>query len=290
MLGIGSKGKLSPLGMVSPAHEDCLQSEHFEIDQQENLVLMSDREKGLAKAVDEILPNANHSHCCQHIAANIQSRFGITCRKLFWAAAYDRTKGDFDTAIDALLKESTPAASYLLSIPAETWACHAFPVPRYGHITSNIVESLNGTWKHLRHLPPLRLLSGIWSSVMETFCERRERVQNSIELTNQAKAGFDARYEKSRRYRAIPADENIVQVMDEEGKDWIVDLEKRTCTCFMFQEYGGPCGHAIITATRTKRQCTQLVYETLSQYLAAFHLLFQEKEDIQKLHVFASVR
>ena len=223
-------------------------TEYFEIDQQEKLVIMSDREKGLAKAVDEILPNANHSHCCQHIAANIQSRFGITCRKLFWAAVYARTKGDFDTAIDALLKESRPAASYLLSIPVETWACHAFPVPRYGHITSNIIESLNGTWKHLRHLPPLRLLSGIWSSVMETFCERRERVQNSIELTNQAKAGFDTRYEKSRRYRAIPADENIVQVMDEEGKDWIVDLEKRTCTCLMFQEYGGPCGHAIMAA------------------------------------------
>jgi transposase-like protein len=32
---------------------------------------MSDREKGLAKAVDEILPNAKHSYYYQHIAANI---------------------------------------------------------------------------------------------------------------------------------------------------------------------------------------------------------------------------
>jgi hypothetical protein len=110
------------------------------------------------------------------------------------------------------------------------------------------VESLNGTWKHLRHLPPLRLLAGIWSSVMETFCERRERPQTSTDLTSQAKAGFEARYEKSRRYRVIPADENIVQVIDEDGKDWIVDLERRSCTCLMFQEHGGPCGHAIMAA------------------------------------------
>lgn len=231
---------------------EAFNTEHFEISQLERLVIMSDREKGLAKAVDEVLPCAKHSHCCQHIAANIQSRFGVACRKLFWTAAYARTKAEFDAAIDGVLKESRPAAAYLRSIPAETWATYAFPLPRYGHITSNIVESLNGTWKHLRHLPPLRLLAGIWSSVMETFCERRERLQTSIDLTSQAKAGFESRYEKSRRYRAIPADDTIVQVIDEDGKDWIVDLESRCCTCLMFQEHGGPCGHAIIAARARK--------------------------------------
>jgi hypothetical protein len=83
---------------------------------------------------------------------------------------------------------------------------------------------------------------------METFCERRERVQTSPELTNQAKAGFDARYEKCRRYRAMLADESIVQIVDDDGKDWIVDLDRRTCTCLKFQEHGGPCPHAIMAA------------------------------------------
>jgi hypothetical protein len=132
--------------------------------------------------------------------------------------------------MDSILKESRPAAAYLRSILPETWATYAFPLPRYGYITSNIVESLNGTWKHLRHLPPLRLLGSIWSSVMETFCERRERAQKSPDLTNYAKAGFEARYEKYRQYSAIPADESIVQIIDDDGKDWIVDLERRTCS------------------------------------------------------------
>ena len=140
---------------------EAFNTEYFEIDQLEKLVIMSDREKGLAKAADEVLPNAKHSHCCQYIAANIQSRYGIACQKLFWAAVYTRTKAEFDTAIDTILKESRPAAAYIRSIPVETWATSAFPAPRYVHITSNIVESLNGTWKHLRHLPPLRLLASI---------------------------------------------------------------------------------------------------------------------------------
>jgi hypothetical protein len=72
---------------------EAFNTEDFGISQLEKLVILNDREKGLTKAVDEVLPNAKRSHCCQHIAANIQSRFGIACRKLFWAAAHARTKG-----------------------------------------------------------------------------------------------------------------------------------------------------------------------------------------------------
>jgi hypothetical protein len=36
---------------------------------------MSDKEKDLAKAVGEVLPNTKRSHYCQHIAAHVQSRF-----------------------------------------------------------------------------------------------------------------------------------------------------------------------------------------------------------------------
>jgi hypothetical protein len=42
------------------------------------------------------------------------------------------------------------------------------------------------------HLSPLWLLDSIWSSVMKTFCDRRERVQTSPDVTNQIKAGFEA--------------------------------------------------------------------------------------------------
>jgi hypothetical protein len=78
--------------------------------------------------------------------------------------------------MDNILKESRPPAAYVRSIPAETGVTYAFPLLRYGHITSNIVESLNGTWKHLRHLRLLHLLGSIWSSVMQASCERIERV------------------------------------------------------------------------------------------------------------------
>lgn len=41
---------------------ECFSTEYFKIERLEKLVIMSDREKGLAKAVSEVLPNAKHSH------------------------------------------------------------------------------------------------------------------------------------------------------------------------------------------------------------------------------------
>jgi hypothetical protein len=76
-----AKGKLYPLGMVLKHMIEVFNTEHFGIIELEKLVIMSDREKGLAKAVDEVLPNAKQSRCCQHIAANnvFDKRAGHVC-------------------------------------------------------------------------------------------------------------------------------------------------------------------------------------------------------------------
>jgi hypothetical protein len=84
------------------------------------------------------------------------------------ACVYARTKAAFTEAM-ARIKRRTLAISYVSNIPPESYADFAFPYPRFGHITSNIVESLNGAWKTLRRLPLLWMLVTIWSTVMETF-------------------------------------------------------------------------------------------------------------------------
>ena len=51
--------------------------------QRRGFIFMSDREKGLPNALEAIFPKAAHAFCCQHIANNIQQRFGIKYRPLF---------------------------------------------------------------------------------------------------------------------------------------------------------------------------------------------------------------
>jgi MULE transposase domain len=47
------------------------------------IALMSDRQKGLAAAVAEVLLNVKHFYCTQYIVANVQSAYGIAAQKLF---------------------------------------------------------------------------------------------------------------------------------------------------------------------------------------------------------------
>jgi hypothetical protein len=112
---------------------------------QATLVIMSDRQKGLKKALQEVFQGASEAHCAQHIAANIQSRYGIAARELWWPMVYARTKQDYDIALQILKTHNRHAGIYAQKIKPELYAAYAFPVPRFGHNTSNIVESLNGS-------------------------------------------------------------------------------------------------------------------------------------------------
>jgi hypothetical protein len=169
------------------------------VSEHRGLVFMSDREKGLAKAAKEVFPQIPHSHCCQHIAANIQTLFNIAARELFWPIAYAVTKDAFDSAFTGLMKKNPAAAEYVKKIPAEHYITWCFPRPRYGQLTSNIVESMNRKWKAIRAMHSLRMLTTIWTSIMETFAHRGERNNVDSTLTDVAKKSFSRRYESSRK-------------------------------------------------------------------------------------------
>ena len=49
----------------------------------EHFIIISDREKGLPSALEEVFPNAIPSYYCQHIADNVQQKFGLKCQPLF---------------------------------------------------------------------------------------------------------------------------------------------------------------------------------------------------------------
>jgi hypothetical protein len=60
---------------------------HFSVMNEENCIFISDRDKGIAAAISSQFPIALPAHCCQHIADNVQQRYGVKCRPLFWKCA-----------------------------------------------------------------------------------------------------------------------------------------------------------------------------------------------------------
>ena len=58
---------------------------------------------------------------------------------------------------------------YLREIPIEMWANAHFLGTRQGHLTSNIVESVNKLLQEDRSLSIIELLDAIWHRVMEAW-------------------------------------------------------------------------------------------------------------------------
>lgn len=213
-------------------------------------VFISDREKGLASALETVFPKATPAHCCQHIADNVQQRYGVKCRPLFWKCAWAKTQKLFKEALAVLKTENETAAAYVDSIPHKTWTWYAFPYPRFGHNTSNIVESLNSAWNPIRSLPPLKMMDTIWSTTMKTIHDRYHRPQQSLQLADVPLSKFKDRLKSSHRYHVFESGNGVYQVqVPDSGSKFTVNLPQRTCTCHNFHEYSGPCAHAI-TACR----------------------------------------
>ena len=74
---------------------------------------------------------------------------------LFKAAKASSPDGFYE-AVEEMKALHTPAANYVLNIQREKWAREFFPCRRFGHVTSNISESMN-FWLEARHFLPVGL-------------------------------------------------------------------------------------------------------------------------------------
>jgi hypothetical protein len=266
-VGIDAEDRILPLAWaLVPGENETWWSwfcEHlakaFDVGLPDQYVIISDRDKGLLNAVQSKLPGANHAMCCQHIAENIHKKFGREYKALFWQIARAKSQSIFDTAVQALKRDAPQVEEYISSIGYNNFAFMCFPLPRFGHDTSNIVESTNSVWREIRELPPLQLLNGIYQWNLTTFYTRRQvRLDpgNSI-LSNAAYKSYKFRESTARGFRVLPSSETSFLVTTSRAAEFIVNLPTieevdiargqphGSCSCMKYQEYLAPCSHAI---------------------------------------------
>ena len=137
--------------------------------------MISDREKGINKAVKKFLPSAHHSYCVFHIQKNVKTKFKTCLNGLLFKAAKAANEADFLAAIDEMKSIHGTAAEYVERIKPHKWARSHFPVRRFGHVTSNMVESMNHWLDDARHQDPVRLFNSYVRKLNVLFEKRRER-------------------------------------------------------------------------------------------------------------------
>ena len=124
----------------------------------DGIVILSDREKGIKKAVKRLFPIAAHSYCVFHIQKNVKLHFKTTLDGLLFKAAKAPTKMDFRATMEEIKTLHGAAGEYIAKILPERLVWAFFPRRRFGHVTSNLAESMNHWFREARHLDPIGAL------------------------------------------------------------------------------------------------------------------------------------
>lgn len=226
---------------------------------------MSDREKGIENSVDENLPFASHSFCALHIERNMLTKYKSACKGKLIVAASSLEKDKFEKVLEEMKILNASATDYVKSIPFKNWASCYFPCGRYGHVTSNISESLNSWISDVRDNSHFGIIKALVEKTMTLFSERRDEAKNFVgEIPKKSLLKLNNNIELGKTREVKKSSDNIYQVEDSKGDYKIVDLLQKTCTCKAFQEFKFPCLRACAVCLECDLPMNSLMEESYS--------------------------
>lgn len=211
------------------------------------LTILSDRQKGIVDGVDFNFPTAFHGFCMRHLSDSFRKEFSNNVLvNLLWEAAHALTVIEFEAKILEIEEISQEAAFWIRRIPPRLWATAYFEGTRYGHLTANIVESLNSWILEASGLPIIQMMECIRRQLMTWFNERREMsMQWTTILVPTAERRVSDDIERARGYQVGRANEAEFEVVSPHEGTNIVDIRNRCCLCRGWQLYGLPCAHGV---------------------------------------------
>ncbi|XP_012842750.1 PREDICTED: uncharacterized protein LOC105962952 [Erythranthe guttata] len=207
---------------------------------------ISDRQKGLLETIKEIAPRCPHRFCVRHIYQNFKQKWtSLELKQLLWRAASTGNTNEFQQHLRAIERIDAGAAKWLREIEPYHW-CRAYF--RRGCnsdvVVNNLCESFNNFILQAREKPIVSMFEWIRARLTTRIQVKREGMEkyegqicpNILKKIN--------KYEKYARNcfpRWCGGDEFEVEAYTDR---YVVHLDKRTCTCGMFQLNGYPCPHA----------------------------------------------
>ncbi|KAH9737194.1 SWIM-type domain-containing protein [Citrus sinensis] len=217
------------------------------------LVIISDRCTAIRRAVLKVFHNATHGVCFYHVKGNIKSQFRMS--KALWdefepafinaAKAYGHE--EFKRQLEGLWMIHSGAADYLENnVGTCNWARSQFEGRRYIILTTNIAESVNSFMREPRKFLVTHLVDHFRKTMQQWFYDRKIVAESmTTRLTTWADEIVTERRTIVERMIVRPVSPHRFQVIGGGLKEGLVDLQKRTCTCRVFQLDQLVCAHAI---------------------------------------------
>src|SRR5437667_3635062 len=190
---------------------------------------------------------------------------------MLWKAARAMSEEEFDKVLQEIGEIDQRAPKWLLDHADPVhWAEFLFQGKRYGHLTSNIAESLNSWLLDAREKPILALFDQVRHQLMKWFDLRRKLETRTTGILV-SKVAIHIRWAmaKAYRYRCIASTETQFEVRSPiTGGEYRVNIDTKTCSCKSWQMTGIQCSHAlsvILSLEKDPQEYTEQFY-TLEFY------------------------
>ncbi|XP_043717917.1 uncharacterized protein LOC122665848 [Telopea speciosissima] len=267
---------------------DCLHDALGDASDDNTLTFMSDNQKGLAEIIGDLFPYSNIRCCSRHLYQNFKAKFpGSILRRYYWAASEASTLVLFQKAMDTIKSIDNAAYEWLNRKPHTLWSRHAFDLRcKNDSITNNVTESFNSWVGSLRSKPILSLLDSIRIKVMERLYNRYQKgcTYESM-ITPKVLHKIATVKEQSRHCHVYAFSPYEFEVAEKFVRKFVVDLEKRSCICRVWECTGVPCKHAA-AAISYKRQIVEDYCDgcySKQRYLVTYANMIHPLPNIQDL-------
>ncbi|XP_058767706.1 uncharacterized protein LOC131641423 [Vicia villosa] len=148
---------------------------------QPGLCLISDRHASIESAYKNPAngwqdPPSTHVYCIRHIAQNFMREIKYkVLRKTLVNAGYALTQPTFQYYRHEIVLSNPEEGIWIDNLAKEKWTRSYDNGQRLGHMTTNLVESMNGVFKGIRHLPITALVQATYFRMASIFTRRGER-------------------------------------------------------------------------------------------------------------------
>ena len=159
------------------------------------------------------------------------------------------------------------AGEYIEKIDPSKWAPSHFPARRFGHITSNMSESMNWWLEEARHLHPVGLFCCYIDKLNLLFERRRD--EYAFKMVGQFPSNVEEKLQRSlQEAKTLHVVSGVrgrfrVQRLHHPNEMRNVSLGEMECSCGFFKEHGVPCRHLCAAALHAKLHIPMLVVPEL---------------------------
>ncbi|WVZ19739.1 hypothetical protein V8G54_007061 [Vigna mungo] len=193
-----------------------------------SLTLISDQQKGLLPAVQNLLPGVALRFCVRHLYANFRKKFPRkNLKKLMWRAVTSTHPQKWENEMRSIREVNEDAFRYLIAIlPRSRFTTTA----QCDTLVNNMLEAFNSVLVHTRTKPIITMLEKIRLYMMKRWATNRSRT---------TKGGSTNKVLDSKIFE--------VRHVSQSGKKFVVNIDEYSCSCKKWSISGLPCVHVLAT-------------------------------------------